>query len=147
MHWCPDPDKPHKHQWIYANAYMSDSMIQAQTTIDALPCAEGDTKECVVLGLMFASDSAQLMSFGSASVWPVYLMFANQPKQERVRPTCHVVHHLAYVPSVSALIVSCPMCLTNSHCSLVQISTAGINKSPRQKRHQVPTFRLTASVS
>ena len=67
--------------------------------------------------------------------------------QERVRPTCHAVHHLAYVPSVSALIVSCPMCLNNSHCSSVQISTAGINKSPRQKRRQVPTFRLTASVS
>ena len=147
MHWCPDPDKPHEHQRIYADAYMSDSMIQAQTTIDALPRAEGDTKERVVLGLMFASDSAQLMSFGSASVWPVYLMFTNQPKQERVRPTCHTVHHLAYVPSVSALIVSCPMCLNNSHCSSVQISTAGINKSLRQRRRQVPTFRLTASVS
>ena len=87
MHWCPDPDKPHEHQRIYTNAYMSDSMIQVQTTIDALPRAEGDTKEHVVLGLMFALDSVQLTSFGSASVWPVYLMFANQPKQERVRPT------------------------------------------------------------
>ena len=67
MHWCPNPDKPHEHQRIYADAYMSDLMIQAQTTIDALPHAEGDTKERVVLGLMFASDSAQLTSFGSAS--------------------------------------------------------------------------------
>ena len=109
MHWCPDPDKPHEHQRVYADAYMSDSMIQAQTAVDALPRAEGDTREHVVLGLMLASDSAQLTSFGSASVWPVYLMFANQPKQERVRPTCHAVHHLAYVPSVSDLIVGCPM--------------------------------------
>ena len=147
MHWFPNPDKPHEHQQVYANAYMSDSMIQAQTVVDALPHAEGDTKECVVLGLMLASDLVQLTSCGSASVWPVYLMFANQPKQERVRPTCHAVHHLAYVPLVSALIVSCPMCLTNSHCSLVQISTASINKSPRQRRRQVLTFRLTASMS
>ena len=147
MHWCPDPDKPHEHQQIYADAYMSDLMIQVQTTIDALPCAEGDTKECIVLRLMFASDLAQLTSFGSASVWPVYLMFANQPKQERVRPTCHTVHHLAYMLSVSALIAGCPMCLTNRHCSSVQISTAGINKSLRQRRRQVLTFRLTASMS
>ena len=103
MHWCPDPDKPHEHQQVYADAYMLDSMIQAQMVVDALPCVEGDTREHVVLGLMFASDLVQLMSFGSASVWPIYLMFANQPKQERVIPTCHVVHHLAYVPSVVGL--------------------------------------------
>ena len=147
MHWCPNPDKPHEHQWVYANAYMSDSMIQAQMVVDALPRAEGDTRERIILGLMLASDLVQLMSFGSASVWPIYLMFANQPKQERVRPTYHAVHHLAYMPSVSDLIVGCPMCLTYNHCNLVQISTAGINNSPRRTMRQVPTFRLTASVS
>ena len=84
-------------------------MIQAQMAVDALPCVEGDTREHVILRLMLASDSVQLTSFGSASVWPIYLMFTNQPKQERVRPTCHTVHHLAYVPLVSDLIVSCPM--------------------------------------
>ena len=145
MHWCPNPDKPHKLQQVYADTYMLDSIIQVQMAVDALPCVEGDTRECVVLRLMLASDLVQLTRFGSASVWPIYLMFANQPKQERVRPTCHMVHHLAYVPLVSDLIVGCPMCLTNSHCSLVQISTAGINNSPRQTTHQVPTFRLTAS--
>ena len=94
---------------------MSNWMIWAQSEVDTIPCLEGDTKECVVLGLMLASDSAQLTSFGSASVWPIYLMFVNQPKQERVRLTCHVVHHLAYVPLVSALIIDCPICITNSY--------------------------------
>ena len=101
MHWIPDSDKPHEHERVYTDTYMSDSMIQAQTDINAIPHAEGDTKECVVLSLMLASDSTQLTSFGSASVWPVYVMFANQPKQDRVQPSCHVVHHLAYMPSVS----------------------------------------------
>jgi hypothetical protein len=119
MHWTPDQDNPLKHERVYADTYMSDSMIDAQTEINALPREEGDTKERVVLGLMLASDSAQLTSFGTASVWPIYLMFANQPKQERVRPTCHAVHHLAYVPSVSSIVVYCSiLTVTTARCGL-----------------------------
>jgi hypothetical protein len=99
-HWIPDPDNPDKTERVYDEAYTSGAMIDAQTVIDALPRPEDDTRERVALGIMLASDSAQLTSFGTASVWPVYLMFANQSKQERVRPSCHAVHHLAYVPSV-----------------------------------------------
>ncbi|KAH9177190.1 hypothetical protein EDB89DRAFT_1844940 [Lactarius sanguifluus] len=101
MHWAPDPDNPDKIERVYGETYSSDAMIQAQLDVDSLPRPEGDTTERVALGLMLASDSSQLTNFGSASVWPVYLMFANQSKQERVRPSCHAVHHLAYVPSVS----------------------------------------------
>ncbi|KAH9167309.1 hypothetical protein EDB89DRAFT_2075020 [Lactarius sanguifluus] len=100
MHWRPDPLDPDKHERLYAETYTSDAMIQVQTEVDDIPRQEGDTRECIVLGLMLASDSAQLTSFGSASVWPVYLMFANQSKQERVKLLCHAVHHLAYVPSL-----------------------------------------------
>ena len=106
LHWSPNLDIPHEHERVYADTYMSDTMIQAQVEVDTLPHQEGNTRERVVLGLMLASDSAQLMCFGSASLWPIYLMFANQPKQERVRPSCHTVHHLAYVPSVSAFVGS-----------------------------------------
>jgi hypothetical protein len=101
MHWSPDPLNPERSEHIYGDTYMSDVMVQAQTEVDNLPRLEGDTKERVVLGLMLASDCTQLTSFGSASVWPIYLMFANQPKEERARPSCHAVHHLAYAPSVS----------------------------------------------
>jgi hypothetical protein len=119
MHWTPDQDKPLKHERIYADTYMSDSMIEAQTEVNALPQEEGDNKECVVLGLMLASDSAQLTSFRTASVWPVYLMFVNQPKQERVRLTCHAVHHLAYVPSVSSIVVDWSILMvTTARCRL-----------------------------
>ena len=101
MHWSPDPLNPETNERLYGDTYMSDVMIQAQTEIDKLPRMEGDTKERVVLGLMLASDCAQLTNFGSASVWPIYMMFANQAKGERARPSCHAVHHLAYAPSVS----------------------------------------------
>jgi Plavaka transposase len=128
MHWTPDPDIPHEHERVYADTYMSDSMIQAQLEVDSLPRPEGDIKERVVLGLMLASDSAQLTSFGSASVWPIYMMFANQPKQERVRPSCHAVHHLAYVPSVSSL-VSAYGCSTNRYYSSVRTSPVDTSRS------------------
>ena len=70
IHWIPNSDKPYEHEHM-TNAYMSDTMIQAQTDVDSIPCAEGDTKEWVVLGLMLALNSTQLTSFGSASVWPI----------------------------------------------------------------------------
>ena len=115
MHWTPNSDKPHDHEQVYADTYMLDSMLRAQTEVDALPHAEGDAKERVVLGLMLASDSAQLTSFRSASVWPIYIMFANQLKQDRVRPSCHAVHHLAYVPSVSILSIIFPLRVIHRH--------------------------------
>ena len=103
MHWSPDPLNPERNERIYGDTYLSDVMVKAQTEVDSLPRVEGDTKERVVLGLMLASDCAQLTSFGSASVWPIYLMFANQSKRERAKPSCHAVHHLAYAPSVRQL--------------------------------------------
>jgi hypothetical protein len=115
MHWTPDPNKPDDSERVYGDAYSAEAMIEAQTEVDSLPRLEGDTKERVALRLMLASDSAQLTNFGTASVWPIYLMFANQPKEERVRPSCRAVHHLAYVPSVSFLIVNCFIFPTNSY--------------------------------
>ena len=101
MHWIPNPNSPDKSKHIYSEAFTSDAMIHAQADIDNLPQLAGDTREHVAFGIMLASDLAQLTNFGTASVWPIYLMFANQPKQERVKPSCHTVHHIVYVPSVS----------------------------------------------
>jgi hypothetical protein len=120
-------------------------MIKAQTEVNALPQEEGDNKERMVLGLMLASDSTQLTSFRMASVWPVYLMFVNQPKQERVRPTCHVVHHLAYVPSVRFLYVERSMCIVHCSYSSVQTSLLGIER-PQKKCHLL-LWKHTESVS
>ena len=102
MHWTPDLYDPDKSERIYGEAYSTDAMIHAQAEVDKLPRSQGDTMERIALGLMLASDLSQLTNFGSASVWSIYLMFANQSKQERTKPLCHAVHHLAYVPSVSS---------------------------------------------
>lgn len=125
MHWRPDPTNPDKHERVYADTYTSDAMIQAQTAIDEIPRQEGDVKQRIALGLMLASDSTQLTNFGSASVWPVYLMFVNQSKQERASPTCHAVHHLAYIPSVCRK-ANQTIHFANIHRSLAEISLAVI---------------------
>ncbi|KAH9021907.1 hypothetical protein EDB85DRAFT_1871640 [Lactarius pseudohatsudake] len=124
MHWTPDPDNPDKIERVYGETYSSDTMIQAQLDVDSLPWPTGDTTERIALGLMLASDSSQLTNFGSASVWPVYLMFANHLVYQRVRPSCHAVHHLAYVPSVSPSANRFTHA-TNTYCRLVQTLQAG----------------------
>ena len=101
MYWIPDPNKLDKSERIYGETYSADAMIQAQAEVNSLPRPHGDTTGRIALGLMLSLDSLQLTNFGSASVWPIYLMFANQSKQDHMKPSCHAVHHLAYVPSVS----------------------------------------------
>ena len=87
MYWIPDPNNPDKSKRIYGETYLADTMIQAQAEVDSLPRPHSDTTERVALRLMLSSDSSQLTNFGSASAWPIYLMFANQSKQDRTKPT------------------------------------------------------------
>ncbi|KAI0775824.1 hypothetical protein BD413DRAFT_709717 [Trametes elegans] len=46
------------------------------------------------------TDSTHLTSFGTASLWPIYLYLANLSKYIRNRPTACSAQHLAYVPSL-----------------------------------------------
>ena len=99
--WIPDESSPEQRERIYSEIYTSDVAIEYQRSIDILPRIESDNLERVVIPLMFASDSAHLTSFGSASVWPIYVGFGSQTKYDRAKPSVHATHHLAYVPSVS----------------------------------------------
>ena len=99
--WIPDDNNPEQYERLYSEIYTSDIAHKYQQSVDALPRLEGDDLERVVIPLMFASDSAHLTSFGSASVWPIYVGFGSQTKYDRAKPSAHATHHLAYVPSVS----------------------------------------------
>lgn len=61
--------------------------------------------ERVVAALMFWSDATQLANFGTAKLWPIYLMLANLTKYDRSRPSSGACEHLAYIPSVRDLIL------------------------------------------
>jgi hypothetical protein len=144
MHWSPDPLNPEMNERIYGDTYLSDVMVQAQTKVDNLRRAEGDTRERVVLGLMMASDCAQLTSFGSASVWPVYLMFANQSKRERAKPSCHAVHHLAYAPSVGQRFLFDLRLFAYESYSSEKTSQVG-TKRRRVKRQRLPSSFIASA--
>ncbi|PIL24586.1 hypothetical protein GSI_12470 [Ganoderma sinense ZZ0214-1] len=87
---------------VYTDCYNSDAMLQADKDIHTKPRIPGDAPgvEYAVLPLLFWSDATQLSSFGSASLWPIYLYFGNLSKYVRGRPTEFAAHHLAYIPSL-----------------------------------------------
>lgn len=97
-------DKDQDAQRVYDEIYSSDAMIEAHTEVQNLP-PETETAplERVVASLMFWSDSTHLASFGTASLWPVYLFFGNQSKWMRCKPTSGACHHVAYIPKVRYL--------------------------------------------
>ena len=75
-------------------------MILEYETLTSRPRPPGDNLEIVIAGIMLWSDATHLASFGNASLWPIYLFFANQSKYIRSRPTAFAAHHLAYIPTV-----------------------------------------------
>ncbi|TBU53120.1 hypothetical protein BD310DRAFT_830789, partial [Dichomitus squalens] len=90
---------------VYTDCYNSDAMLDAEAAIHKKPRAAGDPAdlEYAILPLLLWSDATQLSSFGSASLWPIYLYFGSLSKYCRGRPTEFLAHHLAYIPGVSNL--------------------------------------------
>ena len=86
---------------VYSKAYSSQQMLDAFNEVNALPRDPGDDYEQVVAPLMLWSDATQLVNFGDASLWPIYLFFGNQSKYTCRKPTSGAGHHVAYIPSVS----------------------------------------------
>jgi hypothetical protein len=84
----------------FDEAYTSDSWIDSHNELQKQPNEPGCKLEKVILGLMFWSDSTHLASFGTASVWPLYMYFANLSKYFRGKPNSAAAHHVAYIPSV-----------------------------------------------
>jgi hypothetical protein len=85
---------------IYGKLYASDSFADAHEDVQTLSRESDDTHERVVCALMFWSDSTHLSSFGSASLWPIYLFFGNESKYTRSSMQYDSCHHIAYVPKV-----------------------------------------------
>jgi hypothetical protein len=91
---------------IYDEVYTSDVWIDAHDKLQKQPNEPGCQLEKVIAGLMFWSDSTHLTSFGTSSVWPVYMYFANLSKYIRAKPNSGACHHVAYIPYVSFLHIS-----------------------------------------
>ncbi|KAF8802003.1 hypothetical protein BYT27DRAFT_7226594 [Phlegmacium glaucopus] len=97
-YWQPSPGSPQER--IYSELYNSDAYIQEHERIKAQPHMPGPQLETVIAAIMLSSDSTQLTSFGTASLWPIYLYLGNLSKFSRLKPTSFAAHHLAYIPKL-----------------------------------------------
>ena len=105
-HWVPFKlvqQSQSAHMRAYTDIYNSDAMLEEDIKIRAMGRHPDDdpNTEVAVLAMLLWSDSTHLASFGTASLWPVYLYFGNLSKYVRARPNAHAAHHIAYIPSVS----------------------------------------------
>jgi hypothetical protein len=90
---------------IYDEVYTSDAWEAAHDELQKQPSEPGCKLEKVIAGLMFWSDSTHLAQFGTASVWPLYMYFANLSKYTQARPNSGACHHVAYIPTVSVYLI------------------------------------------
>jgi hypothetical protein len=102
----PSPNEPAER--VHSEIYSSPAMLEAHEAIKANPPVPDCNLETVVAAVMLWSDSTHLTSFGSASLWPIYLFLGNQSKYTRGKPSSFAAHHLAYIPKVSLIISLLP---------------------------------------
>lgn len=99
------PENPNDEpRAIYCETYSSKRFRDACKQVQRIPRPAGEEMPYVVLGLMPASDSTHLSSFGNASTWPGYMMYSNQSKYIKAKPKAHAVHHFASFPKVRSTI-------------------------------------------
>ena len=92
-----------EEEWVFSELYNSDVFIEEHDNVQRapLPTNEPDCKrEKVVAALMFWSDSTHLANFGTAKLWPIYLLFGNVSKYIHGQPNLGACQHVAYIPSL-----------------------------------------------
>lgn len=84
---------------VYSEIYDSDAFLEEH---DRVQRAQTDDSSCkrekIVAALMFWSDATQLAAFGTAKMWPIYMLFGNLSKYVRCQPNSGATKHLAYIP-------------------------------------------------
>lgn len=96
--WQPGQGAP--EQCIHGEFYTSKEFLDAYDELQRRMPEDGCDLPRAIIALFFASDSTHLAQFGTASLWPAYLMFGNESKYTRGRPSACACHHIAYFPKV-----------------------------------------------
>jgi hypothetical protein len=86
---------------IFSEMYDSDLLWEEHNKVQHAPTDDLTCKrEKVVAALMFWSDATHLATFGTAKLWPIYLLFGNLSKYVCCQPDSSATKHLAYIPSL-----------------------------------------------
>ena len=86
---------------IYSDIYNSDVLLDEHDKVQRAPTNDPTCqREKVVAALMFWSDATHLAAFGTAKMWPIYMLFGNLSKYIRCQPNSGAMKHLAYIPQL-----------------------------------------------
>jgi hypothetical protein len=92
------PNSEHSER-LYSEIYNSDAFLDEHDKVQRAPTDDPTCKrEKLVAALMFWSDATHLATFGTAKVWPIYMVFGNLSKYIRGQPNSGAMMHLAYIP-------------------------------------------------
>jgi len=85
---------------LYGELYTSPAFIAAHQELQHITGEPNCNLPRVVVGLMFWSDATLLATYGHAKLWPVYMVFGNDSKYQRCKPTSNLYEHVAYFEQV-----------------------------------------------
>ena len=90
---------------LYSELYESDVFLDKHDKVQRAATGDPTCKhEKVVAALMLWSDATHLATFGTAKIWPIYLLFGNLSKYVRCQPNSGATKHLAYIPQLPDLL-------------------------------------------
>ncbi|KAJ3858791.1 hypothetical protein EV359DRAFT_75796 [Lentinula novae-zelandiae] len=98
------------------------------------------TEEILVAAVMLWSDATHVANFGTAKMWPIYLMLGNISKYIRAFPDSGACHHLAYIPSLPDSFHDFAM---NFHVKWKTQKASILTHCRRELMHSVWKFLLT----
>ena len=98
-YWKPSQDKPVER--LYSETYTANFFYDEYETLWATPWEGPNSKlEAFIASIIFYSDSTHLVSFGTASLWLIYMYIGNQSQYIWGKPSEFAVHHITYIPKV-----------------------------------------------
>ncbi|KAF8816480.1 hypothetical protein BYT27DRAFT_7077235, partial [Phlegmacium glaucopus] len=98
-YWKPSEDEPEER--IYSETFTADVFNEEYETLRTTTREGPNSKlEPFVAGIFFYSDATHLASFGTASLYPMYMYVGNQSQYLRAKPSEFTAHHMAYIPKL-----------------------------------------------
>jgi Plavaka transposase len=103
-YWKPSEDEPEER--VYSETFTGDVFNEQYEDLRKTH-REGLNAELepFIAGIMFYSDATHLTSFGTASLYPLYMYIGNQSQYTRAKPSEFTAHHIAYIPKVFKMFV------------------------------------------
>jgi hypothetical protein len=94
---------PSGEERVFCEVYDSDAYIEENDKIQRAPAPPDDPdckREKAVAVVMLWSDATHLANFGTAKLWPIYMLLGNLSKYFRSLPNSGACQHIAYIPSL-----------------------------------------------